>query len=125
MTDSGPARAVASHARAALAALLLVGVAAAVDAVLLLEAGGARLRPIEALGLTVAAVATIALVRWVPRPELLAVPVIGFLVFRLSLGHVVEVPDGAVIRDAQAGLAVLVIVGAQTAVVAVGLGLSR
>jgi hypothetical protein len=108
-----------------LVALPLVALAVAVDASLLLKTGGAVLRPIEAVGLAVATAVAIGLTRWAPRHELIGTPVLGFLVFELSLGRLIAVPDDAVIRDAQAGLAVAVTVGGQAAVVAVGLGLGR
>lgn len=112
-------------ARSAVAAVGLVVVAFAVDAFLFLQRAGAILRPIEVLALAVAAVAAVGLTHWAPRRELIGVPIVAFVLFRLSLGVLIEVPQDAVIRDAQAGLALFVIVGGQLAVVACGVSLSH
>ncbi len=125
MTDGVSSVPTVSRARAAAAGLTLVGVAVAVDALLLLQNAGATLRPMKAVGLAVAAVGAVALVRWAPRRELIATPLVAFVVFRLSLGRLVDVPEDAVIRDAQAGLAVAVIVGGQLAVVVLGVEISH
>ena len=118
-------RAMAPLARSAVAAMGLVVTAVAVDVFLFLQTAGAILRPLEALALAAAAVAAVGLTQWAPRWELIAVPVVAFVVFRLSLGVLIEVPDDAVIRDAQAGLALFVIVGAQLAVVTCGVALAN
>jgi len=100
---------------------LLVAVAVAVDALLLLMPAGTVPGAAEVVGLAIAAITTFAVSRWSLRPELLAAPLVGFVLFRLALGWLIDVPQDAVIRDAQAGLAVMVVVGAQFAVIGFGM----
>ncbi len=111
--------------RSAAAALGLIVVAAASDVLLFLQPAGAILRPIEALALAVGALVAFGLALWAPRRELIAAPVIAFGLFMLSLFVVIDVPEDAVIRDAQSGLAIFVTVVPQLAVVACGVALSR
>lgn len=110
-----------SALRGVLAGIVLVPVAILSDAWLLLQPAGAVLAPVQAAVLVVAAVVAAALSRWAAAPALLIAPVLGFALFRAAFGSVIEVPDDAVIRDAQAGLAVAVVVGAQLAIVALAL----
>ncbi len=67
------------------------------------------------------AVAAIVSIRACPAPLMLAVPIIAFVAFRVVIVEVVDVPADAVLRDAQAGLAVLVIVGGQLLLVGLAL----
>jgi len=109
---------------AASAAFLLVTGCLA-DALLLLTPAGATLGPLEALALVALAGSGVAAAAVGGRSELLLVPIAALVVFQASLGAVVPVPRDAVIRDAQAGIAVVVVLAGQLLAVGAGVALGR
>ncbi len=102
--------------------LVIVGFLA--DGLVLLQPAGAVLTGTEVAALLALAALGIAAAAIGGSPWLLATPVAAFAGFRLLLGVIIEVPDDAVIRDAQAGLAVGVQLLGQLAVVGIGLAIA-
>lgn len=99
-------------------------VACAADVVLFYQRAGALLlgwRLVVIVGLGVAAV---ILIRRSPHWWTVAIPVLSFEIFRTLLVDVIPIPKDAVLRDAQAGIAVAVIVGGQLALVAIAVALA-
>ncbi len=111
--------------RAAATAVVLVIIGILADRLVLLQPAGAVLSGAELAALLALAVIGLATVAMGRSPALLATPLVAFAVFRLALGVAINVPGDAVIRDAQAGLAVMVVVLGQLLVVGIGLALAR
>ncbi len=114
-----------SQQRSIVAIVVVVADAVVADALLLLSPAGEVLAAVEVFLLVVLALVAVVAVAVAPRPVMWVLPVAALLVFRFGVGPAVGVPGDAVLRDAQAGLAVAVVVLAQFAVVAIGMAVGR
>ncbi len=91
----------------------LVVVTCAADAVLFLQRAGSYLTGLKLVAMVILAAAATALIALWPTAWVYAAPILGFALFRGAVIHLIHVPDDAVIRDAQAGIAVFGVISAR------------
>ncbi|MCA1702629.1 MAG: DUF4190 domain-containing protein [Actinobacteria bacterium] len=110
-----------------MATLIVFLCAVTADGLLMLAPAGHLLTWIEVLVLALIAILAVVAVALAPGAWMWVVPVVALVVFLVPVAPVIGVPDDAVLRDAQGGIAIAVVLGGQFALVTIGMmvGASR
>lgn len=107
--------------RLVLTTLVAFVCAVTADGLLLLAPAGHVLTWNEAHVLGLMAVAAVAAVALAPGAWMWGIPVAALGVFLVAVAPVIGIPGDAVLGDAQAGIAVAVVIGVQLAFIKIGL----